>query len=271
MSKTLVSELLKQLDREIRTNKILSELNNYVEIKDSLDAIIKHIKEISDCDAIGIRLYDGKDYPFYAYEGIEPSYRMREQAVCANNPSLKDFKLPDKSSWSVGCLCREVIEGKRTKNLPFFTAKGSFWVNNFSSFVFSRDVNCLYYGYESLAFIPITSDSKCIGLIQLFSNRSKFTLEMVLYLEMIGNYISKAIANHFAYSKMKRTYESLTQLIPICSYCKSINTEEEHWQPIEKYFHEQIGAEFTHTICPDCMQSLYPDVYAKIKEKYDSH
>ncbi|MGI6451029.1 MAG: histidine kinase, partial [Desulfitobacteriia bacterium] len=71
MSKALVSELLKRLDWEIRTNRLLAELNNYLNLKDSLRTVLKHLREITDCEALGIRLYDGKNYPYYAYEGLE--------------------------------------------------------------------------------------------------------------------------------------------------------------------------------------------------------
>ncbi|MBJ6750735.1 cache domain-containing protein [Geomonas anaerohicana] len=44
----------------------------------------------------------------------------------------------------------------------------------------------------------------------------------------------------------------LEGIIPICSYCKKIRTEEESWQQLEKYFTEHSDAMFSHGICPDC-------------------
>lgn len=48
--------------------QICAELNNFVELKPALTSIIKKLKELSDCEAVSIRLYDNGDYPFRAGE-----------------------------------------------------------------------------------------------------------------------------------------------------------------------------------------------------------
>ncbi|MBI5143278.1 MAG: DUF3365 domain-containing protein [Nitrospirae bacterium] len=58
----------------------------------------------------------------------------------------------------------------------------------------------------------------------------------------------------------------LEGLLPICSSCKRIRTEDgdpmdqKSWQPMELYIGERSEAVFTHGICPDCMKRLYPDL-----------
>jgi len=58
----------------------------------------------------------------------------------------------------------------------------------------------------------------------------------------------------------------LEGLLPICSSCKRIRTEDgdpqdpKSWQPMEKYIGERSEAVFTHGICPECMRKLYPDL-----------
>ena len=47
---------------------------------------------------------------------------------------------------------------------------------------------------------------------------------------------------------------NLRTLMPICSYCKKIRADRE-WQMIDRYLSEH-GYEFTHAVCPDCMESL---------------
>jgi len=46
----------------------------------------------------------------------------------------------------------------------------------------------------------------------------------------------------------------LEELLPICSYCKSIRDNEGDWQQLESYLHNHAGAQLTHGICPDCFQ-----------------
>lgn len=45
----------------------------------------------------------------------------------------------------------------------------------------------------------------------------------------------------------------LRGIIPICSYCKDIRTDEGVWEKIEKYISEYSDAIFSHGICPDCL------------------
>lgn len=51
----------------------------------------------------------------------------------------------------------------------------------------------------------------------------------------------------------------LEGILPICSVCKKIRDPQNHWQPIESYIRDRSDAEFSHGICPECAQKLYPD------------
>lgn len=46
----------------------------------------------------------------------------------------------------------------------------------------------------------------------------------------------------------------LQGIIPICSYCKQIRDDKGAWSRIEKYISENTDAEFSHGICPDCLE-----------------
>lgn len=50
----------------------------------------------------------------------------------------------------------------------------------------------------------------------------------------------------------------LKGLLPICASCKKIR-EEQRWIPIDHYVAEHSEAEFTHGLCPDCLEKLYPE------------
>ncbi len=51
---------------------------------------------------------------------------------------------------------------------------------------------------------------------------------------------------------------SLQSLLPICSSCKRIRDEQGIWIQVENYFKDRTGVQFTHSICPECAQILYP-------------
>ena len=56
----------------------------------------------------------------------------------------------------------------------------------------------------------------------------------------------------------------LEGFIPICANCKKIRNEENQWERMEKYIEEHSLSEFSHSICPDCIKELYPDLYPRL-------
>lgn len=63
--------------------------------------------------------------------------------------------------------------------------------------------------------------------------------------------------------ELEATVAELRQLrgiIPICSYCKQVRTEQGDWQQIEAYVRERSAAEFSHGICPNCLRLHYPEM-----------
>lgn len=52
--------------------------------------------------------------------------------------------------------------------------------------------------------------------------------------------------------------KKLSGLLPICSSCKKIRDDKGYWNQIEEYIGHHSEAEFTHSICPECLKKLYP-------------
>jgi PAS domain S-box-containing protein len=48
-------------------------------------------------------------------------------------------------------------------------------------------------------------------------------------------------------------------MVPICASCKRIRNERDEWEPLEGFLRDHYGIEFTHGLCPECMERLYPD------------
>ena len=49
--------------------------------------------------------------------------------------------------------------------------------------------------------------------------------------------------------------KTLHGLLPICAWCKRIRDDQGYWSQVEAYFREHAGADFTHGICPDCLEA----------------
>jgi len=54
--------------------------------------------------------------------------------------------------------------------------------------------------------------------------------------------------------------KTLRGLLPICANCKKIRDDQGYWNQVEVYLGKNTDAEFSHSICPDCMAELYPDL-----------
>ena len=59
------------------------------------------------------------------------------------------------------------------------------------------------------------------------------------------------------------TIKLLGGLLPICAACRKVRDQHENWHRLENYIEEHSEAEFTHGICPDCKQRLYPELSPK--------
>ena len=59
----------------------------------------------------------------------------------------------------------------------------------------------------------------------------------------------------------------LSGLLPICASCKKIRDDRGYWNQLEQYIGERSQAAFSHGICPDCVNRLYPDLADKIARR----
>ena len=69
---------------------------------------------------------------------------------------------------------------------------------------------------------------------------------------------SKEIVEH-----LKRELNTLRGIIPICSACKKVRDDKGYWQQVEAYIRDRSEAEFSHSICPECTEKLYPEFVRK--------
>jgi PAS domain-containing protein len=48
-------------------------------------------------------------------------------------------------------------------------------------------------------------------------------------------------------------------ILPICASCKKIRSVRGNWHHIEEYIHEHTGADFSHSLCPECFRQRFPE------------
>ncbi len=52
---------------------------------------------------------------------------------------------------------------------------------------------------------------------------------------------------------------TLQGMLPICAHCKKVRDDEDYWHEVEHYIRDHSELEFTHSICPDCLEKHYSD------------
>jgi phosphoserine phosphatase RsbU/P len=51
-----------------------------------------------------------------------------------------------------------------------------------------------------------------------------------------------------------RRVRRLSGLLPICAYCKAIRDDSDYWHRVEEYVSEHADVQFSHGICPNCLE-----------------
>ncbi len=69
-------------------------------------------------------------------------------------------------------------------------------------------------------------------------------------------------------SAYKKRIETLRGIVPICSFCKQIRDDKGYWNRVEAYVSKHTEAQFSHSICPDCVREHYPEAEELMDEKY---
>ncbi|MBN2344649.1 MAG: hypothetical protein JXX29_13715 [Deltaproteobacteria bacterium] len=53
--------------------------------------------------------------------------------------------------------------------------------------------------------------------------------------------------------------KTLQGILPICMHCHKIRNDKDVWDQLELYIESHTDAEFSHSICNDCLEKLYPE------------
>ena len=94
---------------------------------------------------------------------------------------------------------------------------------------------------------------KIVGVTRDISTRKNAELE----LEKQNQALAKALAEK---EELLKEVKVLRNLLPICSGCRRIRDDDNQWWPLDEYVRAHTDTDFTHTICPDCKEILYPEL-----------
>jgi CheY-like chemotaxis protein len=61
--------------------------------------------------------------------------------------------------------------------------------------------------------------------------------------------------------------KQLQGLLPMCSYCKCVRTDQDYWQQVEHYLAAHSVAQFSHGICPSCYTNVVEPQLSAFRSK----
>ena len=117
----------------------------------------------------------------------------------------------------------------------------------------------LHHKFISLKLLPVSEGEhpSIIILIRDITRRKHAEQELK---KLCNTEREKLISElQEALAKVKK----LSGFLPICSSCKQIRDDKGYWYQVEEYIKNHSEAEFSHSICPDCAEKLYPHIYGK--------
>jgi CHASE3 domain sensor protein len=54
--------------------------------------------------------------------------------------------------------------------------------------------------------------------------------------------------------------KTLSGMIPICGWCKSVRSDKGYWESVEQYVRSHSDATFSHGMCPNCAEKFKADI-----------
>ena len=208
--------------RQYLLAEILGILNTSPTLAEAAESVLTVIKRETGCDAAGIRLRSGDDYPYFAQNGFSDDFLCTENTLTAralDGGICRD----DDGNLSLECTCGLVISGQFDPANPLFSRKGSFWTNNalpLLDLTAAEDPRrnprnrCIHEGFLSVALIPIRANQEIVGLLQLNGRKkNNFTIEAIQFFEGISASIGVALMHRQAEEALKLAHDELEKRV----------------------------------------------------------
>ena len=209
----------KKAEQESETTvEFLRLVNESKGTVDLVHSAINFFHKRSGFEAVGIRLKDGEDYPYFETCGFSNEFVRMENSLCVKYATGQI--ICDSDGYPIHeCMCGNVICGRFDPSKSFFTKRGSFCTNCTTELLATttdadrqaRTRNrCNGEGYESVALIALRVGEDRLGLLQLNDRRKdRFSPETISMWERLTDYLAVAITKAKADESLQKAHENL--------------------------------------------------------------
>jgi PAS domain S-box-containing protein len=185
------------------SNELLKRINRATSKYELIKSVTEFLRLKYGFEAVGVRLKEGEDYPYFQSSGFSNDFILLEKNLCSYDIDRKVIK-DSEGNPILDCMCGNVISSRFDPSQPFFTPHGSFWSNCTTELLATtteadrkaRTRNrCNGEGYESVGLFPLKSGDKTFGLLQVNDKRTgMFTPVRIKVLEILGDNLAIALA-----------------------------------------------------------------------------
>jgi hypothetical protein len=265
------------ITRQIVSNEMFKELDLLsLPLKGSpVYTSLQNLKKTYSGDYVKYRdkvfplAHEGGPYPFSQKEFLSLGVNFLNQIAVFMNTIVQQNK--EYTSQKLRDSKKEIIKDSLFVSLSLFLLVMFFYIVN------SRIINPIQKVTEKIlllgenktdVIIPYLGSQDEIGnmarAVEVFK-KTLLTLDKnVLDLENISNERARLIV------KLQKTLEEvrkLREIIPICSYCKNIRNDQGYYEEVWTYFSKYSDADFSHTICPDCLKKYHPEIAEEVERE----
>jgi len=200
--------------------EVLHVLNEPGDLRNAIQRVLAILKTRTGFDAVGIRLQEGEDYPYFVQDGFASDFLLKENSLMARTADGGICRDQD-GNVRLECICGLVVSGRTEPTHPLFTPGGSCWTNDSNQLLgipSSDDPRlnprnlCVHYNYASIALVPIRDQGRIIGLIQ-FNDHSRGALSrsMIEHLEGLAIHLGAALIRKQTEEETKALQSQLLQ------------------------------------------------------------
>ena len=228
-----ISERKLRETAHLQAGNLLQLASSHSDLHECMSALTASLQNWSGCEAVGIRLRAGDDYPYFETSGFPATFIQAENQLCAYDSDGKILR-DGKGNPVLECMCGNILCGRFDPAKPFFTTRGSFWSNNTTALLAStteadrqaRTRNrCNSEGYESVALVPMHAGDQIIGLMQFNDHRSdRFTPILIDIFEGMADKVALALTRRHAENELRKTekiHHDLLNAIPDLIWLKN--------------------------------------------------
>lgn len=218
-------DITEQKETEIERKlmiELLGIINNCSSKNELIHKIIVFIKSFLKCEAIGIRIKNKDDYPYYETIGFPEKFIKYENSLCSvdiNGEIIRDIN----GNPVLDCMCGKILYGRYDSQKPYFTNNGSFWSNCTTEFLANSAMDenkikscdkCNREGFESVGLFPMNIGDTTFGLIQVNDKRKGiFNKSVLRILERICSNLAISLLQYQNFETIQENEETYRAIL----------------------------------------------------------